>query len=151
MGMINQIVLTLHVPSIEDTAAWYERILGWKGHFDTFNEAGQCLFGSVLLNESPPVGFNLSLSGESKALEQCNHCSSWIYVEDVDVIYRRVMGQGWPVETAIENQIWGERLFKLRDLNGNQLIIAQQIEDIGLEEIRERHQEILREGQDKRG
>ncbi len=47
MGMINQIVLTLHVPSIEDTTAWYERILGWKGHFDTFNEAGQCLFGSV--------------------------------------------------------------------------------------------------------
>jgi catechol 2,3-dioxygenase-like lactoylglutathione lyase family enzyme len=29
------------VPSVEDTAAWYERILGRKGHFDTFNEAGQ--------------------------------------------------------------------------------------------------------------
>ncbi len=149
MGMINQIVLTLHVPSIVDTAAWYERILGWKGHFDTFNEAGLCLFGSVLLKESPPVGFNLSLSGASKALEQCNHCSSWIYVEDVDAIYCRVMEQGWPVETAPENQFWGERLFKLRDMNGNQLIIAQQIEDIGLEEIRERHQAMLKNGRER--
>jgi catechol 2,3-dioxygenase-like lactoylglutathione lyase family enzyme len=52
MGIVDQIILTLHVPSIEDTAAWYERILGWKGHFDTFDEAGQCLFGSVMLRES---------------------------------------------------------------------------------------------------
>jgi len=145
----NQIILTLHVPSIEDTAAWYERILGWKGHFDTFNEAGQCLFGSVMLKENPFVGFNLTRSMESKAGEKCNHCSSWVYVEDVDAVYRRVLEQGWPVETAVEDQFWGERLFKLRDMNGNQLIITQQIEDIGPEEIQERHDKMLNGRQDR--
>ena len=139
MDIVGQIILTLHVPSVEDTAAWYERILGWKGHFDTFDEAGQCLFGSVMLRERPFVGFNLARSVESEALGKCNHCSSWIYVQDVDAIYSRAVEQGWSVETEIANQFWGERLFRLRDVNGNQLVVVQQIEDVGLEEIRERH------------
>lgn len=58
MQMINRIVLTLHVPSVEATAAWYERLLGWQGHFDTFDTAGHCLFGSVMLQPTPFVGFN---------------------------------------------------------------------------------------------
>lgn len=148
MSIVDRIILTLHVPSIEDTAAWYERVLGWTGHFDTFNQTGQCMFGSVMLKENPFVGFNLVRSVESETRGKCNHCSSWIYVQDVDAVYSRVMEQGWAVETAIEDQFWGERLFKLRDLNGNQLIIAQQIEDIGLEEIRERHGRILKDRQD---
>lgn len=149
MNAINKIVLTLHVPSIEDTAVWYERFLGWKGHFDTFDKTGQCLFGSVTPEASPSVGFNLARSAESKDLETCTHCASWIYVENVDAIYSRIIEQGWPVETVIEDQFWGERLFRLRDINGNQLVITQPIEDIGLEEIRERHQKILNETQNR--
>jgi uncharacterized glyoxalase superfamily protein PhnB len=141
MSHINQIILTLHVPSIEDTAAWYERVLGWKGHFDIFNDTGQCLFGSVVLNESPFAGFNLTRSDENPAGDQCHHCSSWVYVADVDVVYSRVLEQGWAVETALANQFWGERLFNVRDINGNLLVIAQHIEDIGLEEIRERQRQ----------
>lgn len=149
MGLINQIVLTMHVPSIEDTIAWYERILGWKGHCDTSNAAGQCLFGSVLLQERPAVGFNLARSIEADALGVCKHCSSWIYVQDVDAIYNRVVDQGWPVETAPENQFWGERLFRLRDLNGNQLVIVQSIEEVGLEQIRERHRRLLQKERER--
>lgn len=148
MAVVNQVVLTLNVPSIEDTAAWYERILGWTGHFDTFDQAGQCLFGSVMLQESPFVGLNLARSADSRPLKPCTHCSSWIYVQDVDAVYARVMEQGWPVEAAIENQFWGERLFKLRDLNGHQLVITQQIENVGLEEIRAR-QRAMDKGRDE--
>jgi uncharacterized glyoxalase superfamily protein PhnB len=33
---------------------------------------------------------------------------------------------------ACEDQFWGERLFRLRDLNGNQLVITQSIENVDL-------------------
>ena len=75
--------------------------------------------------------------------------SSWVYVEDVHAVYGRVLEQGGPVEAAIKNRAWGERPFTLRDLNGNQLVIAQQIEDIGLEVIRARQQALLKGGQDR--
>jgi uncharacterized glyoxalase superfamily protein PhnB len=143
--MINQIILTLSVPSVEETAAWYKRVLGWQGHFDTFDEAGHCLFGSVMLQETPFAGFNLVRITGRTTTEACDYCASWIYVEDVDAIYRRVTDARWPVETAPENQFWGERLFRLRDLNGNHLVITQSIEEIGLDEIRERHA-VMRDG-----
>ena len=31
MEMATKIILTLKVPSVEGTAAWYERVLGWTG------------------------------------------------------------------------------------------------------------------------
>jgi catechol 2,3-dioxygenase-like lactoylglutathione lyase family enzyme len=83
MGTTTQVVLTLHVPSVEEAAAWYQRVLGWMGHFDTFDEAGQCLFGSVMLQENPFVGLNLARSGQAKATDQCDHVSIWIYVSSV--------------------------------------------------------------------
>jgi uncharacterized glyoxalase superfamily protein PhnB len=141
--MVDQIILTLHVPSVEETAAWYERVLGWQAHFDTFNTAGQCVFGSVLLKEGSGVGLNLARSDEREAMGQCDHCASWIYVADVDAVYRRVVEQGWPVESAPADQFWGERLFRLRDLNGHQLAVVQRIEELGLEEIRERQRKLL--------
>jgi uncharacterized glyoxalase superfamily protein PhnB len=140
--MENQIVLTLNVPSIEETAAWYERVLGWIGHFDTFNSAGQCLFGSIILRDDPLLAMNLSLSEARDPAEICTHCSAWIYVDNVEEIYQRVLEQGWPVETPLEDQFWGERTFRLRDLYGNHLILARQIQEIDLEEIRRRQREM---------
>jgi len=50
MTSTDHVLLTLNVPSIEDTVAWYERVLGWRGHSDVFDERGHCTFGSVVSN-----------------------------------------------------------------------------------------------------
>jgi uncharacterized glyoxalase superfamily protein PhnB len=141
MSNVTQIILTLHVPSVEQTAAWYEQILGWQGHYDTFNRAGECLFGSVALQRDPWVGFNLARS-DATATGPCDHCASWIYIDNVDAVYARVMEQGWPVESEVEDKFWGDRVFKLRDVNGNALVIAQPVETLSLDEIRERHKRL---------
>ncbi len=39
----------LHVPSIEENAAWYERVLGWQYQYDVCDDQGRCLFGGVFL------------------------------------------------------------------------------------------------------
>ncbi len=125
MGNANQIILTLNVPSVEEAMAWYDRILGWKAGFDAFDSDGKCLFGSVMLQENPWIGINLARSAINQT--QCEHASIWIYIENVDVIYRRVQEQGWPIQAVLKDEFWGDRLFRIRDLNGNELVIAQKV------------------------
>ena len=38
MKFTRYVEVMLSVPSIEDTAAWYERVLDWEGAYDTFDE-----------------------------------------------------------------------------------------------------------------
>jgi hypothetical protein len=123
-------------------------VLGWQSHYDTFDNAGQCLFGSVYLQDEPWLGFNVSRAINQPVEGQCHHFTCWIYVTDVDAVYNRVSAAGWSVESPPENQFWGERLFRMRDLNGIQLIFSQKVEDIDLDEIRARHQK-LREEQNR--
>jgi uncharacterized glyoxalase superfamily protein PhnB len=135
MKLVDQIILTLHVPSIEDTAAWYQRVLGWRGHFDTFDEQDQCLFGSVALRDEPFTGFNLRRASGPTG---CAHFTAWVYVEDVDQVYARVNASGWQMISAPQDQFWGERTLQLTDLNGFQLVFAEQTENVDLDEIRRR-------------
>jgi len=147
MTSVDYVLLTLNVPSIEDTVAWYERVLGWKGHYDVFDESGHCTFGSVMLREDPFKGFNLSRASETMVQGGCPHCAAWIYTDNVDAVYLRVLENGWTTETTPANQFWGDRTFSLRDVNGFQLIFAQQVESLDLEAIRQRQQRLLREKQ----
>jgi len=146
MDVDQKIILTLNVPSVEGTAAWFERVLGWVGHFDTFDEEGCCIFGSVMKRDAPNLNLNLNRFTDFQEGDQCPHCSIWIYVKDVDAVYNRVLLQGWPIEVEITNYYWGERQFRIRDINGNELVFVQPIEDVSLEEIRERHRKQHLEG-----
>ena len=146
MDVEQKIIITLYVPSVEGTAAWYERVLDWRGHFDTFDEEGRCLFGSVMKQDAPNLSINLARSEGIDEVDVCRHCSIWIYVADVDAVYNRVLEQGCPVEAEIANMFWGERQFRMRDLDGNELVFVQQIEELDLEEIRARHRTLQQKG-----
>jgi len=145
-----KIVLTLRVPSIEKTTAWYESKLGWSGHYDTCDEQGECLFGSVSNQDEPFVGFNLSRlpKNEKIAVADCAHLQIWIYVRDVDAVYDRLTSQGHETIPPPENQFWGERTFRMRDLNGFELVFSQAVETLDLEEIRKRHRALLKRAAD---
>jgi uncharacterized glyoxalase superfamily protein PhnB len=153
MISVDKIEVTLTVPSIEETAAWYERVLGWHGHYDVFDAQGRCLFGSVMAGDIERVmrgeetfkGFNLSRLPEAPEAYSrgCAHCSALIFVDDVDAAYARVVEGGGRPDSAPENQFWGGRVFSMRDLNGFGLTFVQQVESVTLEEARRRHQDAL--------
>jgi len=146
MVAIQKMVLTLNVPSIEATIEWYERVLEWRGHQDVWDQAGNCLFGSVGYRTSPFEGFNLSRSLNDQALpaSQCDHCQVWFYCDDVDWLYEKVTHAGVQVNPP-QDQFWGDRTFQMRDINGFELIFAHSVEDVGLEQIRARHRGMLQE------
>jgi len=128
----------LSVPSIEETAAWYKRVLGWEGHYDIFGGDGKCDFGSVKGDEE--CYFNLIRYDQGDAPYPMNHPNTTfhIIVDDVDVLYRRIAESGWNVSRPPENQIWGGRTFSIDDLNGFSLVFIQYVERPSLEEIRRR-------------
>jgi catechol 2,3-dioxygenase-like lactoylglutathione lyase family enzyme len=148
---VEKVEVILTVPSIEDTAAWYERVLGWAGHYDTFDAQGRCGFGSVMLGdmesvtrgERPFTGFNLSrFSGDPASYSnEGAHFTALICVDDVDALYARVVESDVTPGSAPEDQPWGGRAFWMQDLNGFALTFFQMIDQVPIEEVRRRYEE----------
>jgi catechol 2,3-dioxygenase-like lactoylglutathione lyase family enzyme len=151
MYSVEKVEVILTVPSLEETAAWYERVLGWTGHYDTFDVEGRGEFGSVMLGdmeavareERPFTGFNLSrFQGDPASYgNESSHFNALIRVDDVDAAYARVVQSGVTPGSVPENQPWGGRTFSMRDLNGFALTFFQIVEQVPLEEVRRRHAE----------
>ena len=136
MKFLKHVEPTLSVPSIEETIAWYQRVLGWKGDCDVFDKDGKCLFGGVFGTEDCFFNLSQSANGVTYPHEQ-SQVSFMIKVDDVDSIYKRIIESEWKVSLP-RNQHWGGRTISLLDNNGFHLTIYQMIEEPTIEEIRNR-------------
>ncbi len=155
MYSVEKIEAVLSVPSVEETAKWYERVLGWRAHLDTFDAEGRCLFGSVmrgdvesvLRGDQPFAGFNLSrFSGDIDSyLKECANFTALIAVDDIDAVYNRVLQSGFALDSEPEDQMWGGRTFTMRDLNGFNLTFYEMVESVTVEEIRRRFEQARKE------
>jgi predicted enzyme related to lactoylglutathione lyase len=147
---VEKVEVILTVPSIEETAAWYERVLGWTAHYDTFDEQGRCLFGSVMLGdveavmreEAPFTGMNLSrFQGDVASYGEPAHFIALIRVDDVDALYARVVERGVAPGSPPRSEPWGGRTVMIRDPNGFTLNFYQMVEQVSIEEVRRRYEE----------
>jgi uncharacterized glyoxalase superfamily protein PhnB len=133
MYSVNKVEVILTVPSIEETQAWYARVLGWEGHCDVHDEGGRCAFGCVIRGEldamadgRPLTGFNLSrYGGDVPYCRDPGHCTLFVQVDDVDEVYARAVESGVPIDAPLEAQPWGGMTFSLYDLNGFHLTLYQ--------------------------
>lgn len=150
MYTLQRIDVVLTVPSIEETAAWYERVLGWTAHYDTFDAQGRCAFGSVMLGDveavmredAPFTGMNISrLQGDPASYGEPAHFTALIRVDNVDALYARVVENGVTPASPPRNEPWGGRAFGMRDLNGFALNFYQLVERVPIEEVRRRYEE----------
>lgn len=146
MSKATSVEIVLVVPSLEETAAWYQRVLGWSGHFDVFDTDGKANFGSVNGGGSSEdfKGFNLiRYTGDIRDYHSGQrHFNAHVYVDNVDALYRQVVESGWKPDTGLEDQFWGGRTFRLTDLNGFHITFAQMVEQVELDEVRERYEQI---------
>ena len=86
----------MSVPSIEKTIEWYERVMGWKGHFDVFDEDGKCSYGSVSGGKNH--FFNLSRVRFGEATKNpAPFVTFYVHVKDVDAAYKKVVDSRWEV------------------------------------------------------
>jgi PhnB protein len=62
----------------------------------------------------------------------------YLYVEDVDSIYRKALDAGATSVTAPEDKFWGDRQAGVRDAWGNMWFLATRKEDVSEEELQRR-------------
>jgi PhnB protein len=62
----------------------------------------------------------------------------WLYVKDVDAVFKAATDAGATSVMAVENQFWGDRMGTIEDPFGYRWSIATRVEDVSEEEQRRR-------------
>jgi predicted enzyme related to lactoylglutathione lyase len=131
--------LTLAVPSVAETMAWYEHVFGWHGYCHMHSPEGECVFAAVLWREKPMGCINLSrCTDEGEYSNDGAHFYALLHVDDVDAVYAQVRAAGCKTLSAPQTEIWGGRSFDMLDLNGFRLVFVQWMEDVSAEELQRR-------------
>src|SRR5260370_15100862 len=67
-----------------------------------------------------------------------NACGIFLYVENVDDVFKRAVAAGAKVDMPVDNQFWGDRYGKVTDPFGHQWGLAQHVEDVAPAEMKRR-------------
>jgi len=67
----------------------------------------------------------------------------FLYVEDADAVYRRALQAGATSVMELKDQFWGDRAGAVKDASGNVWWIATHVEDVSMEELKRRLQEMM--------
>jgi PhnB protein len=65
-----------------------------------------------------------------------------LYVEDVDAVYKRALQAGATPVQELKDQFYGDRAGGVKDAFGNLWYIATHVEDVPMEELQRRQQEL---------
>jgi PhnB protein len=85
--------------------------------------------------------------------ENCPHAPSslkgtsvnfFLYVDDVDAVFKKAVSSGAKAAMPIENMFWGDRMGMIKDPSGHFWSIATHVEDPSPEEINRRAEEMFK-------
>jgi uncharacterized glyoxalase superfamily protein PhnB len=111
-----------------------------KRAFDAVAEIHRMPDGSIL-NAQVQVGDSMVLIGQAPPdypADKLMPAMLYMYVEDVDTVYRKAIAAGGVSIREPENQFYGDRVGAVRDLSGNQWWIATHKEEMTSEEMASR-------------
>ncbi len=119
---------------------FYKRAFGAKEHFRMPGPGGKIMHAEIrvgdsmimLCDESPEMG------GRSPQALDGTPVSIFLYVEDVDSVFRQAVGAGATEVMPVQDMFWGDRYGKLSDPFGHQWQLATHIEDVSPEEMSRR-------------
>ena len=84
------------------------------------------------------IGNTAIMLGEAMGDWKAKPCSLYLYVEDVDAVYKRAIQAGGTSVAEPKDQFYGDRSAGVIDPAGNHWGIATHIEDVSLEEMTKR-------------
>jgi PhnB protein len=95
----------------------------------------------MLADEFPDMGYRSALSFGGTPV------SVLLYVENVDVQFARAIAAGAKETMAVADQFDGDRRGTLTDPFGHVWLLATRKEDISLEEMRQRFETMMKQGE----
>jgi PhnB protein len=90
------------------------------------------------------VGNSMLMIGQARDQWTPRPAMFYLYVEDVDAVYKRAVEAGAKPVQEIANQAYGDRSGGVEDSLGNQWWIGTHIEDVSPEEIQRRYSEMAK-------
>ena len=119
--MISQVFPIISTPDLPRALAFYLGLLGGTVEFEYPDADGQVVYAGLDLGESH---LGIGLGPDLPAMPQ-RHISLWVYTDDCDGTVERLRAAGTPITEEPADQPWGERVARVRDPDGNELIIGQ--------------------------
>ena len=84
------------------------------------------------------IGDSVVMMGEANAQSKAMPTMLYVYVEDVDAVYKRALQAGAKPVRELKDEFYGDRAGGVADPVGNQWWIATHKEDVSQEELRRR-------------
>jgi PhnB protein len=84
------------------------------------------------------IGDSVVMMGEASAQSKPMPTMLYVYVEDVDAVYKRALKAGAKSVRELKDEFYGDRAGGVEDPMGNQWWIATHKEDVSPEELRRR-------------
>ena len=85
------------------------------------------------------LGNSMVMIGQAREQWTPRQASFYLYVEDVDAVYKRAVAGGGKSLREPTNEAYGDRVSGVEDSQGNQWWMGTHIEDVSPEEIQRRY------------
>ena len=127
---------------------WYQKAFGATERVRLADPAGKVMHAEIrigrsslmLADEFPEMGYRSppSLGGSPVSI--------LLYVEDVDALFSRAVAAGGTETMAVADQFDGDRRGTLTDPFGHVWLLASRTEDVSVEQLQKRFEEMMKEG-----
>ena len=123
--MITELFPILSTPDLERALRFYRDLLGGTVTYSFAGDDGEPVYVGVDLGASHlGIGFQAELADVPRP----RPISLWLYADDCDAVVERARAAGHPVTEEPADQPWGERVARLLDPDGNEVIVGQRLE-----------------------
>lgn len=119
---VSQLFPIVATKDMEATLTFYRDLLGGTVVYEFPGPDGAVVYAGLDLGSSHlGIGFTPDLPGATTPRPM----SLWVYVDDCDAAIDHLRSAGATVIEEPADQPWGERVARVRDPNGNEVILGQ--------------------------
>jgi PhnB protein len=106
-----------------------------KGAFDAKEIERHSMPDGTVMNATVRVGSSMIMLGEKPKDQKAFPAMFYLYVENVDISFKRAVEAGGKVYMEVTDQFYGDRSGAVEDSAGNQWWIASRKENLSKEEM----------------
>jgi lactoylglutathione lyase len=120
--MATQLFPILATPDLQRSLAFYRDLLGGRVSYEFPGPDGAPAYVGLDIGEGSHLGIGIEPAVGNPALPR--PISLWIYVGDVDAMVETMRDAGVTVREEPADQPWGERVARVLDPDGNEVILG---------------------------
>jgi len=133
--------------TLDDAAAaieWYKRAFGAQEVSRSLGPDGKIMHADITIGDSHIMLNDAMMGMKGPRGYGGSPASFWLYVEDSDALFKRAIEAGAKEQMPMADQFWGDRAGSIADPAGFSWWIASRKEDLALEDIRKRAEEVFK-------